>query len=171
MASVRDFGAKGNGVADDSPAIQHAVEQGDGEVLLPRGEYLLNRTVIVPLDRVGRFAIRGTGSAARLFWVGSGPALHLVGTRKRTADQKDFAEGVWQKERMPTLSGLEIVGLAAESDAVRSKLDDSGYRAAIQVDSASTAAMIVNNFLAKGTDGDLHSQAGDQCQSTGNLPL
>lgn len=45
--NVRDFGAKGDGVADDTPAIQKAInaaaaKPGGGEVVLPKGTYLLN---------------------------------------------------------------------------------------------------------------------------------
>lgn len=47
--NVRDFGAKGNGVADDTPAIQKAIDAahanpGGGEVVFPKGTYLLNST-------------------------------------------------------------------------------------------------------------------------------
>ena len=40
MANVREFGARGDGKADDSAAIQHAVQKGDGVVHFPRGDYL-----------------------------------------------------------------------------------------------------------------------------------
>src|SRR4030088_2960374 len=42
--SVRDFGAKGDGIAKDTGAIQRAIDgatkQGDGTVLLPAGRYI-----------------------------------------------------------------------------------------------------------------------------------
>lgn len=45
--NVKDFGAKGDGVADDIPAIQSAINaaaknEGGGTVVFPRGTYLLN---------------------------------------------------------------------------------------------------------------------------------
>ena len=37
MADVKGYGAVGDGVADDSKAIQHAVEQGVGSLSFPEG--------------------------------------------------------------------------------------------------------------------------------------
>jgi parallel beta-helix repeat protein len=119
MSSVRDFGAKGDGQTDDTDAFQHALEQGDGEISIPRGDYRLARTLIVPLDKFGRLAIRGVGGTARIVMAGSGPALHLIGTHKKTAHPPDFAEAVWQKERMPNISDLEIVGANEAADGIR----------------------------------------------------
>lgn len=119
MSSIRDFGAKGDGKADDTEALQHAVERGDGMVVLPRGDYRITRPIVVPLNRFGRIAISGSGGTAKLIMAGAGPALHLVGTHKKTADPKDFAESVWQTERFPTISDLEIVGAHESADGVR----------------------------------------------------
>jgi hypothetical protein len=45
--NVKDFGAKGDGVADDAPAVQSAINAatkstGGGTVIFPKGTYLLN---------------------------------------------------------------------------------------------------------------------------------
>lgn len=49
--NVMDFGAVGNGIADDAPAIQNAElaaeAGGGGAVYLPTGTYLLNSTVVI----------------------------------------------------------------------------------------------------------------------------
>src|SRR5262245_19332648 len=119
MSNVREFGAKGDGKTDDTAALSHAVQQGDGRLVLPRGDYLLSRPLYVPLALHGRISIAGRGGTARLIMSGPGPALHLVGTHRKTALPEDFAEGVWQKERMPTVEGLEIVGNHPEADGVR----------------------------------------------------
>ena len=47
--NVKDFGAKGDGVADDTPAIQQAInaataKPGGGNVVFPKGTYLLDST-------------------------------------------------------------------------------------------------------------------------------
>jgi hypothetical protein len=47
--NVKDFGAKGDGVADDTPAIQKAInavaaKPGGGNVIFPKGTYLLDST-------------------------------------------------------------------------------------------------------------------------------
>jgi parallel beta helix pectate lyase-like protein/pectate lyase-like protein len=117
MSNVRNFGAKGDGKTDDTAALSHAVQQGDGHLLFPRGEYVISEPLYVPLEQVGRFAIDGL--QAKLIMTGPGPALHLVGTHKKTAQPEDFVPGVWQKERMPWLRGLEIVGSHPAADGIR----------------------------------------------------
>src|SRR6058998_1305604 len=49
MSSVRDFGARGDGQADDTAAILHAVEKGDGQLVFLRGDYLISRPILIPL--------------------------------------------------------------------------------------------------------------------------
>src|SRR5437016_591591 len=110
MASVRDFGAKGDGTTDDTQAILHAIHKGDGQVLFPRGDYLITRPLLVPLEAHGRIALAGLGGTPRLLMAGAGPALHLVGTHGRTAQPDQVLDKVWQKERLPTVRDLEIVG-------------------------------------------------------------
>jgi hypothetical protein len=119
MSIATHFGAKGDGRTDDTAALSHAIEKGDGRLVLPRGDYLISRPLEVPLDRDGPVSITGEGGTARLVMTGPGPALHLVGTHRKTAKPEDFAEGVWRKERMPTVQDLEIVGGHAEADGVR----------------------------------------------------
>src|SRR5262245_60123370 len=119
MSSVRAFGALGDGKTDDTAAIGHAIERGDGYLVFPQGEYLITRPLTFPLERVGRLSIHGRGGTARLIMAGAGPAIHIVGTHRKTAHPSDFAEGVWRKERMPTVRGLEIVGRHPQADGVR----------------------------------------------------
>ena len=119
MANVRDFGARGDGRNDDTAAILHAIQKGDGQVVFPRGDYLITRPLHIPLALHGRIAVEGGGGTAKIVMNGPGPALHLVGTHSRTAHPPDFQEQVWQKERMPTVRGLEIVAeLVANGTAV-----------------------------------------------------
>ena len=42
-----------------------------------------------------------------------------MGTHDRTADPSHFREGVWQRERFPTIADIEIVGEHPEADGVR----------------------------------------------------
>lgn len=119
MSNVRDFGARGDGQADDTQALQHAIQRGDGEVFLPRGDYLLSRPVQIPLQMHGRVHIHGQGGTARLLMTGAGPALQLIGTHRSNALPANINEQVWTKERMPIIEGLEIVGQHAQADGVR----------------------------------------------------
>lgn len=119
MANVQEFGAKGDGRTDDTAAISHAVQRGDGRLVFPRGDYRISRPIHIPLDLHGRIAIEGSGGTARLLMAGAGPALHFVGTHPKSAQPASFADGVWRQERMPTVHNLEIVGSHAQADGIR----------------------------------------------------
>lgn len=51
MVSVKDFGAKGDGVADDAPSIQYAVDYAESVggcvVSFPAGSYMIGETIVV----------------------------------------------------------------------------------------------------------------------------
>ncbi|MHC4537777.1 MAG: glycosyl hydrolase family 28-related protein, partial [Planctomycetota bacterium] len=112
--TVRDFGAIGDGEADDTKAFQRAVDSGRGDVYVPRGTYRLTKTIVVDLDRIGPVSIIGLGTA-RLVMDGSGPTLRLIGTHKGTAAPGTVEENVWKNQRMPSISGLEIVGAGPQT--------------------------------------------------------
>jgi hypothetical protein len=114
---VRDFGAVGDGKADDTNAFQRAVDSGRGDIHIPRGVYRLTKTVVVDLDRIGPVSIIGSGTA-KIIMTGPGPALKLVGTHAGTADPGTVKENVWQNQRMPTVTGLEIVGACPQACGV-----------------------------------------------------
>ncbi|MEA3367019.1 MAG: right-handed parallel beta-helix repeat-containing protein [Planctomycetota bacterium] len=107
--TVRDFGAAGDGTADDTAAFQKAVDAGAGDIRLPRGRYRLTRTVVVDLDRVGPTCFQGTG-AATVVMAGPGPALRFVGTHEGTAAPRSVKPNVWTRQRSPAAVGFEIVG-------------------------------------------------------------
>jgi hypothetical protein len=119
MTQAGDFGAAGDGQTDDTEALQHAIDVGVGELLLPRGDYRITRSLIVDLAKVGRTAIRGESGTARILMQGRGPAIVLKGTHSATADPNGFRESEWTHERMPIVSQLEIVGQHDEADGIR----------------------------------------------------
>jgi hypothetical protein len=110
VATVRDFGAVGDGQADDTAAIQKAVDAGQGSIRFPRGVYRITRPIVVELSKVGPTALTGDGSA-RLLMAGPGPAIKLKGTHAGSADP----EYLKPDERMPTVEGLEILGVHPEA--------------------------------------------------------
>ncbi|MHC4176903.1 MAG: right-handed parallel beta-helix repeat-containing protein [Planctomycetota bacterium] len=107
--TVRRFGAVGDGAADDAAAIQRAVDAGVGEIRLPRGVYRIGRPVVIDLDKVGPTSLAG-GGTARILMTGPGPALKFVGTHEGTAAPGTVKPNVWQRQRMPTVDALEIIG-------------------------------------------------------------
>lgn len=118
MADVRNFGAVGDGQTDDTAAIRHAVEQGDGTVEFSTGTYLIRETIEIDLAQTGLRALVGAHGTACLRMQGPGPALRLVGTHEGTADPPTVSQSVWQRERMPTISGLEITGEHPQADGI-----------------------------------------------------
>ncbi len=42
MMLAADFGAVGDGQADDTKALQHAIEQSGGQLVLPHGSYRID---------------------------------------------------------------------------------------------------------------------------------
>ncbi|MHC4119883.1 MAG: right-handed parallel beta-helix repeat-containing protein [Planctomycetota bacterium] len=110
--SVRDFDAVGDGKTDDSGAFQRAIDSGRGDIRVPRGTYRFTKTVVAHLDRIGPLSIKGSGTAT-ITMAGAGPAIKLVGTHEGTASPSTVRENVRRNQRMPIVSGLEIVGAAA----------------------------------------------------------
>jgi parallel beta-helix repeat protein len=107
--TVKDFGAKGDGIADDTDALQSAVDSGIRNLRLPPGVYRIRQSIRIELDRIGPISVMGFGTA-RLLMAGPGPAIRLVGTHAGTAAPTTVREEVWARQRMPVLDGLEIVG-------------------------------------------------------------
>ena len=117
MTNVRAFGATGDGTTDDTEAIQHAVRDGDGRIRFSRGTYRISQTIEIHLDETGRTGIEGDGSAT-LLMTGPGPAIRLIGTHKGTGDPKSVTQAVWDRQRMPTIRGIEITADHPEADGI-----------------------------------------------------
>jgi parallel beta-helix repeat protein len=114
---IENFKVKGDGQTDDSAAIQKAILESDGLLSLPRGSYLLTKPIEIELSRTGCIGIYGSG-IARLVMAGPGPAIRLIGTHEGTAGPGSVQDIVWQKERMPIVNGVEIMGAHPEADGI-----------------------------------------------------
>ena len=115
--SVKSCGAAGDGRTDDTEAIQRALDQGPGAILLPPGSYRLSRTVTVDLYR-GYRAVRGEAGTARVIMTGPGPAFRIIGNHQGTANPSTVKPHVWDAERMPVLTGFEILGAHEQADGI-----------------------------------------------------
>ena len=118
MSDVISFGAEGDGKADDTEAIRHALLQGDGVIRFGRGTYRLTETIEIDLDRVDRTSIEGSDGNAKIVMEGKGPAFRIVGSHGGTADPKGVKPEVWQRQRLPIISGIEIEGMHPEADGI-----------------------------------------------------
>jgi hypothetical protein len=117
-AEVREFGAKGDGIADDTVAIQKAVESGD--VSFAKGTFRITSPIAIDLAKTGLVSITGTGTA-RVIMEAPGPAFRFAGTHSGSADPKTLKPAVWQRERSPRVSGIEIIGAHPEADGIEAK--------------------------------------------------
>lgn len=106
----------GDGKADDTAAIQHMFDT-QGSVRLPKGMYLITKTLKIDLAKTGYSALSGDGTV-RLVMAGSGPALHFIGTHEGSAAPESFKPEVWENQRTPMVEGIEIVGAHAEADGI-----------------------------------------------------
>ena len=63
--NVREYGAVGDGIADDSSAIQSVLNGGKKEVFIPSGNYRITRTL-----KLDSFTVIKAAPEARLFMCG-----------------------------------------------------------------------------------------------------
>jgi parallel beta-helix repeat protein len=113
-ADVCQFGAVGDGVADDTAAIQKAVDAKTGDIEFPKGKYLINQPIVIDLDRVGYTSIAGNGTA-QVIMAGPGPAFRFVGTHEGSASPATFKDNVWNNQRTPMVDAIEILGAHEEA--------------------------------------------------------
>src|SRR5947208_2025035 len=104
MSYVKNFGAVGDGKHDDTAGIRHCLESNDGTVFFSRGNYRITAPIEIDLSKTGRLALAGDGGVATITMDGPGPALRIVGTHDKNADPATFKPGVWEMERMPTVT-------------------------------------------------------------------
>ncbi len=113
------FGARGDGKADDTAALQRALDQG-GVIDLGAGTYRITRTLVLDLKRTGPVALQGHGTAT-LVMEGPGPAIRIVGHHGGTADPRTLKPGLWQQERFPLLQGLVILGRHRQAHGIQAE--------------------------------------------------
>ncbi len=117
--TVDDFGAVGDGETDDTAAILEAVAAGDGSLVFGRGVYRITAPIVIALEEHGYMSVSGDAGATQLLMDGAGPALHIIGTHGGTANPRSVQPEVWQRERMPLVRDLEIVGAHEAAEGIR----------------------------------------------------
>lgn len=140
FASVKDYGAVGNGVADDTAAIQACIAA-NGNVYIPAGTYLVNDTILGNLQN--RY-IRGEGRSSHikltadvslidniyafrfnniLITINSGYA------QTATVIKLDANTGSAYQMNGIDLSGVTITGNSADCVAIHFKFTNGSYMA------------------------------------------
>lgn len=110
MSNVFGFGATGDGIMDDTAALQHTLDAGDGVLRLNKGTYRITKPLVLDLTKTGFGAVRGEGGTSRIVMAGAGPAIRVIGDHQGTASPSSVQPHTWNQERFPTISGIEIVG-------------------------------------------------------------
>ena len=118
MPNAFHFGAKGDGLADDTAALQHTLDAGGGVLTLAKGNFRITKPITLDLTKHGYGAIRGAGGTTRILMEGAGPAFRVLGSHGGTATPRTVKPKVWEKERFPTVTGLEILGKHPEAVGV-----------------------------------------------------
>jgi len=117
--NVKESGAVGDGIKDDTDAIIAAImKNGDGVVEFPRGSYRITRTIEIALSEKGTLGLSGKGGSARIIMEGEGPAFRFTGSHNGSAAPASVSMITWDKERMPLVDALEIVGANPKADGL-----------------------------------------------------
>ncbi|MCC5908257.1 MAG: right-handed parallel beta-helix repeat-containing protein [Balneolaceae bacterium] len=115
---IRNYGAVGDGVTDDTEAIRRAVEESGGAILISSGRYRITETIEVTMLSTGRVGINGDSGTGSVIMAGAGPAFRIIGSHQGTSNPDSVTEDVWIYERMPVVENLEIKGGHPEADGL-----------------------------------------------------
>lgn len=122
-ANVRDYGAKGDGVKDDTRAIMDAIAASrDGLLLFPAGRYRVSRTIEIDLSQHGPLGISSPGGSGTIVTEAAGPAFRIKGTHTGSALPASVEQQVWLRERMFTLENIAIEGANPAADGIELQL-------------------------------------------------
>jgi hypothetical protein len=112
VVSVKDFGAVGDGVADDTAAIQAALDAGFGTVYFPAGTYRITDTLYT------RSNIKGDGTYSSLF-----PAI----IQMDSSTAKVILHADPSNNRVRDIHGITIRG-GSSSERLHTGIFGRGYR-------------------------------------------
>ena len=69
MANAREFGAKGDGITDDTLALQRAIDE-TGVLELGKGSYLVSAPLLLDTTQRGYVGVRGAQGTSRIVMTG-----------------------------------------------------------------------------------------------------
>jgi hypothetical protein len=103
---------------DSTVALQDRIDANGGNLQLGAEEKILRitRPLIFDLKKHGAIAVKADGGVT-IVMDGPGPALRLIGSHEGSASPKQFKPATWN-ERMPIISGIEILGAHPEADGI-----------------------------------------------------
>jgi len=102
---------------DSTAELQQQIDNDGGNLVLGDTPKLrITKPLVIDLAKHGAVAVRASRGVT-IVMDGPGPALRLIGTHQGTASPKSFRPATW-KERMPLVSGIEILGNHEEADGI-----------------------------------------------------
>jgi nitrous oxidase accessory protein NosD len=102
---------------DSTTVLQEMIDEHDGNLLLGREEVLrITKPLVFDLSTHQAVAVKAAGGVT-IVMDGPGPALRFIGSHEGTASPKSFQPATWN-ERMPIVSGIEILGNHDEADGI-----------------------------------------------------
>lgn len=102
---------------DSTTALQKQIDQGSGNLSLSRTEvYRITKPLVIDLARHKAISVKAE-EGATIVMDGPGPAIRVIGSHEGTASPKSFQAATWN-ERMPILSGFEILGNHPEANGI-----------------------------------------------------
>lgn len=107
-----------DGTRPATAALQRMIDDSTGLVELPAGTFLLDGPLVLDLPRLGWRSLRGADGATRLVVAHAGPGILVQGDHQGTANPATVQDHTWDKERFPSVSGVEILGAHPEADGI-----------------------------------------------------
>jgi parallel beta-helix repeat protein len=102
---------------DSTVALQKMIDDHDGNLLLGKDDVVrITKPLVFDLAKHKAVAVKAAGGVT-IVMDGPGPALRFMGSHEGTASPKSFLPATWN-ERMPTVSGIEILGNHEEADGI-----------------------------------------------------
>jgi hypothetical protein len=152
---VRAFGAKGDGVTDDTPAFQAAfdscIKGGGGNVLVPPGEYMMKGTVTVKCDQTAPHSMRGAGWSSNLLWAGD--ADLIVWTNPPPITVAELAISSIKSAKSVNSTALRV-GVGPNVGAQRCEFDHLLFFGAGTVPNTTYPATLIGTALNLGNESD-----------------
>lgn len=101
---------------DVTHELQQQIDSTGRLVLKGKQHFRITSSLNVELSQLGAVKLTAEGGAT-LIMDGPGPAIRILGTHAGTASPKSFKPSTWN-QRMPTVSGIEILGSHPEADGI-----------------------------------------------------
>lgn len=102
---------------DSTAQLQRQIDSNQGNLILTGPKIIrITKALVFDLKKHGAVAVRAERGVTIII-DGPGPALRFVGSHQGTASPKTFNAVTWN-ERMPIISGFEILGNHPEADGV-----------------------------------------------------